>query len=651
MPLIQTYQTDLKSLRYGQDRPGGGSSNQPYHKVNYRKKFELGTEGLAQTGGSDLILRGGYLTLGIPGYANSRILADEERIGKWLFSPEGLVWQGQQNLLSQLGTRIYGGYPIQVRTANKTRLNDGVYTPVSTLLAVAGNAFGGHPNKQGTDPTGQSDFGRPEYIKLVRGGITNTGTFEGIASTANNRLVNLYRTKIADYQGAQSTELYQYKGGPQSGEGLQLNTIINTASSRTIFKSSNVLATGTDTFPLSYITWDQSDFNSLNYNSSRGYFVVGNGTTTTVQDFRKLLILNGTESNISLSPNYKTRNIEKRVSLGDPGARGVNRGNYQNGIPQNYRGLDSLNALYLYKSANVNNTDVRTNDLVKFRIAVIDNDNPNLKTFTHLRSFINSFDDSMTAGWDSFKYLGRGEDFFNYKGFSRTNNISFTLMAQSIQELSIMYQKLNYLISSLSPDYSKTGYMRGNLVQLTLGGYYYEMPGIIENITITLPNDATWEIGIPPSEADSTRFSASPTKFTARNVQELPHRLDISMQFRPIHNFLPQLVGSSLSKESNTNGIDGGQNIKQRFLSLANANPSVTEGNLYGEGVDSVFKIPKSNLVSDEPIEINEIPLLDFATNSEEDVVPIIPGTNRRINRPGLGINELSDEELLNLGN
>jgi hypothetical protein len=44
MPLIQTYQTDLKSLRYGQDRPGGGSSNQPYHKVNYRKKFELGTE-------------------------------------------------------------------------------------------------------------------------------------------------------------------------------------------------------------------------------------------------------------------------------------------------------------------------------------------------------------------------------------------------------------------------------------------------------------------------------------------------------------------------------------------------------------------------------------------------------------------------------
>jgi hypothetical protein len=645
MPLIQTYQTDLKSLRYGQDRPGGGSSNQPYHKVNYRKKFELGTEGLAQTGGSDLILRGGYLTFGVPGYANSRILADLERVGKWFASAEGLVWIGQQNVLSQLGTRIYGGYPIQVRSANSTRLNDGVYTPISTLAAVAGNAIGTHPNKQGLDPTGLSASGRPEYIKLVRGGITNTGTFEGIASTANNRLVNLYRTKIADYQGAQSTELYQYKGGPQSGEGLQLNTIINTASSRTIFKSSNVLATGTDTFPLSYITWDQSDFNSLNYNSSRGYFVVGNGTTTTVQDFRKLLILNGTESNISLSPNYKTRNIEKRVNLGDPGARGVNRGNYQNGVPQNYRGLDSLNALYLYKSENVNNTDVRTNDLVKFRIAVIDNDNPRLKTFTHLRSFINSFDDNMSSTWDSFKYLGRGEDFFTYKGFSRSNNVSFTLMAQSIQELSVMYQKLNYLISSLAPDYSEGGYMRGNLVQLTLGAYFYEMPGIIENITITIPNDTTWEIGIPPSEEGSSRFAASPTKFTARDAQELPHRLEVSMTFRPIHNFIPQIVKN----------INGGQNIKQRFLSLANANPDYKGGNFYGDGVNPVFKIPQStNLVPDEPIEINEIPLLDFATDPEEDTVLLLPGTlrlNRQINRPGLGIGELSDEELLNLGN
>ena len=52
----------------------------------------------------------------------------------------------------------------------------------------------------------------------------------------------------------------------------------------------------------------------------------------------------------------------------------------------------------------------------------------------------------MSASWDSFKYLGRGEDFYTYKGFSRSNNMSFTLMAQSIQELSIMYKKIIYPI-------------------------------------------------------------------------------------------------------------------------------------------------------------------------------------------------------------
>jgi hypothetical protein len=320
-----------------------------------------------------------------------RILADEERIGKWLISPEGLSWVGQQQVLSTIGTRIYGGYPAQVRAANRIRLNDGIYNPLSTLLAVAGNAIGGHPNKQGTDPTGLSFLGRPEYIKLVQGGITNTGTFDGISSIANNRLISLYRTKIADYEGSQSTELYSYRGGPQSDKGLQLRTRINAASDRTIYLGSNTsfLTPLFGFSPLSYATFSQGDLEALSYNSSNEFFVVGNGTLANVQDFRKELLVPGTESYISLSPDYRTRNIETRVNLGNPGARGVNRRNYGAGIPQNYRGLDSLNALYLYKSENVNNTDVRTNDLVKFRIAVIDNDNPNLKTFAHFRSFIN----------------------------------------------------------------------------------------------------------------------------------------------------------------------------------------------------------------------------------------------------------------------
>jgi hypothetical protein len=590
MPLIDL-QTDLKSLRYGKDRPGGGSSNQPFHKVDYRRKFEQSIDKLAQTGGTDGFIRGGYL---VPG----RVLADEERLLKYFLTAEGLLFPAQQNLLSTLGVRIYGGYPTSVTVPNIKRLNGGTYTPLSTLAAAAGNPFGAHPNKQGIDFTGQNvEFSLPRYIDLVNGssvgGFLTLGNPLGIRSIENNRLINLYENKITNLNGFQSTELYKYKGGPQAGKGgKSLDTIISTASFRTQFSGTNAEFIGTSLgfTPLNYTTYSQNQLNRLTYNSSDSYFVVGSGTITTVQDFRKQLINDKNVSNISESPNYKVRNIENRVNLGDPGARGVNRRNYTNGVPQNYRGLDSLNALYLYQSSNVNNTDVRTNDLVKFRIAVIDNDNPNLKTFAHFRAFINSFDDNMSATWDPFKYLGRGEDFYTYKGFSRTNNVSFTLMAQSIQEMSVMYQKLNYIISSLTPDYGQGGYMRGNLVQLTLGGYYYEMPGIIENITVTIPNDATWEIGIPVNEAESTRSAGSATGFTGKNIQELPHRLDVSMTFKPIHNFLPQVVGSSYSKAENPDGINGGGKIKQRFLSLSNANPEAGN-NLYSQGVDGVFKV------------------------------------------------------------
>ena len=61
-----------------------------------------------------------------------------------------------------------------------------------------------------------------------------------------------------------------------------------------------------------------------------------------------------------------------------------------------------------------------------------------------------------------------------------------------------MYQKLNYLASSLAPDYSKSiGYMRGNLATLTVGGYFYEQPGIITGLSYSVPEESPWEIAIP----------------------------------------------------------------------------------------------------------------------------------------------------------
>ena len=94
-----------------------------------------------------------------------------------------------------------------------------------------------------------------------------------------------------------------------------------------------------------------------------------------------------------------------------------------------------------------------------------------------------------------------------------------------------MYKKLNYLASVVMPDYSPAGYMRGNMVTLTVGGYFNEQPGIITGFSFDMNDDsATWEIGIDEngSEDDTT--------------SQLPHLIKVKgFNFIPIHTFTPEL--------------------------------------------------------------------------------------------------------------
>ena len=127
--------------------------------------------------------------------------------------------------------------------------------------------------------------------------------------------------------------------------------------------------------------------------------------------------------------------------------------------------------------------------------------------------------------------------------------MSFTAMAQSKAELIPQYQKLNYLASSLAPDYSEIGYMRGNLATLTFGGYLYEQPGIITNMSLSIPQESPWEIGLDSSA-----------------VKEMPHYVKVeSFNFIPIHQFTPRL------QQNKYDGTDGAVSAygQERYISLS----------------------------------------------------------------------------------
>ena len=584
MPLVTpqgelAFQTRFKSLPYGYDRPGKGANNgtlgQPFVVKDHTK---VTTEQLRRTGGPDFLVRGGLL-------APVRSAQDFSRLFQlYTQTPVGLFFTLKQNLLSRIGTDMDGGYTTFKAGASVNSLlkplggplNQGIYAPYSTWFQALGNAGGLHLDKQGLNPL----TGGPKYVNMISP-LGNTAVGLGAVTVnelgevqfSNNRLVNLYQSKITSRNGSNDTELFEYKGGPGSVLGIG-DTVIKTASKRTLF--SGIGTKGA----IHYSSFNPNQIQSVsdgNRNLATEVTYVGDGGSTLVQDFRKELQNNTTDSFISDSPNYRTKNIEQRLNQGTPGARSADRKNYTQGRPDNDRGMDQINSLYLYKSSTVT-TDKRKNDIVKFRIATVDNDDPSQKVFSHFRAFINSFTDSMNAQWNDFKYIGRGENFYNYQGYQNNISMGFTVAAQSVQELSIMYQKLNFLKSTLAPDYSKQGYMRGSIHQLTLGGYFYETPGIITSLTYTIPNDTPWEIGIPSNSKDIE--SEGGITFRNPEVKELPHRIDVSMEFKPIFKFLPEKV-----KDIDSPLINGIGNVKQRFISL--------EDNL---GSNSLYDITPSNL-------------------------------------------------------
>jgi hypothetical protein len=240
-----------------------------------------------------------------------------------------------------------------------------------------------------------------------------------------------------------------------------------------------------------------------------------------------------TVGNLTAAPNYYDKNIETRVNLGYPGNAALkNLLSYTQGFDGNGAASpSSVDLINVHPIDPSTDSNAFLNDLVQFRIQVIDNNNPSKTTNIQFRAFLDNITDSFSAEWKNERYVGRGENFYTYGGFDRKVSLGWTVAAQSKVELIPMYKKLSYLASICAPDYSDSGYMRGNIVKLTIGGYFFEQPGIITGFSYDMNDDnATWEIGIDDEGGRDP------------SVYELPHLIKVKgFNFIPIHTFTPSL--------------------------------------------------------------------------------------------------------------
>jgi len=270
MPLIDL-KTNLKSLKYGKDRPGGGDSGQPYQKVDINT-VDSGFNRLRMTKFDDGLVRGGAV-----GAANASVV-DTLRIGKFLTDfPKGPLFiikqVGLQLSNPQLETKklstnnpTKGGGLLRnvgnfaLNTANRITNAVGptrIYNlGVNTIAQIPVGAFGTHFNKHGLLPvqddqtkylavaqnnnneennrlTGlRNRFGLGANYDLYKGNIklrkkeqktlsAIAATFAGGVPFANSVYNDIQNSRIADYVG-----------GPNSVYGIG-RTLIQRVPERT----------------------------------------------------------------------------------------------------------------------------------------------------------------------------------------------------------------------------------------------------------------------------------------------------------------------------------------------------------------------------------------------------------------------------------
>jgi len=604
--------TNLKSLNYGGDRPASGTSNQPYEVTPIPEGTEYLRDGMPLLSGPDFILRGGLT-------APFAALKDVSRLVKMFTdtkSPRGIFFTLKENLLSRTSVKTQASFGAGYLGGV---MNQGAYLPIGTILDAGLGWAGIHLNKFGINPVGS--LGGPHGAnKNARGGNLALNPYSVVVQNSqiaiDNRLVDLSKAltngeedNIRELRGLPSYKynpkaneenpftpvLYSYGGGPGSILGVGRTRIFKNLPTYNAIRNYEGLST------------DSPFYSGIGSNDKKiSPLLVGNilkGYISTNKDFKqgggdlrsfsnyviegRTTELEGTNpfaasKIIHKAPNYTRQNKALRVGLGDPGRHATYavsgsvtpiRTIFNYGIDASQMtALDKITALKPYEGEIVN-ANLPVDDLCTFNIAVIKNGASEGRNadYLHFRAYINGFTDNYGATWNDVQYVGRGNKFKSYGGFTRDISMGFTIAATSKAELTPMFTKLNFLASTLAPDYTSAGFMRGNIVRMTVGGYLHEVPGVLTSLTYTIPDDTTWEIGI------DTEGNSDPS------VKELPHRIEVSLAFTPIEDFLPSR--QTLSYEDGELVAMG----DQRFISLKNG-----DGNLY-EGIGNYI-----NKVRDE---------------------------------------------------
>lgn len=260
----------------------------------------------------------------------------------------------------------------------------------------------------------------------------------------------------------------------------------------------------------------------------------------TFKDFRNLKLQNTDNSRTideTFLPYISSNTLDKRFRL--PKVRGSSFGKR---VPTLIASIeDAIDPINARDVLQVETANLGFTDIIPFNIQIIEpGQNP---YWIFLRAHLEDFSDSFTGGWSPISYLGRSEKLYTYKEFDRSISFKLKIAAFTRNELFPLYNKMNFLAGATAGYYGdNSSFVKGVLAKVTIGDYINQLPGFFTSVTLNWTTSYPWEIR-SFGDIDTIELTESGDE-VVRKAPIVPHILDMSLEFKPVHNFTPQVKQS-----------------------------------------------------------------------------------------------------------
>lgn len=514
----------------------------------------------------------------------NRVLKDTERIGRFMLSVKGLLWNIQQTGLQLMNPNVE-----KLGLIAPTK----IYNPVKLMLNIPGSLVGLHLERHGLLLDGKYE----DIVVKLRGSYDTPDPL----NITGNRLLRLHNELNMGTPGLITNDVIRGISGltgPNSILGVG-STIMRKHSVRFPLEDSlkednnrpyQILLQDTNDLNTKNLTLKQSVYNKFynqdfsNGGDNNSYNYINNFSFTKDDNaiketgmFRILLNLEKQISSGIFYPGMGNMGVYNPypVNINPEAQNEYNIIDFNSGTsnkndytvippPANSTTLKVVNGYtrqsrnrskQLQKPNEVKDEDIflrlgipntgddiadsrfgqsfaLKEDLVKLIFWKDISQDNNFENRIQFRAYIKNISEDFNGSWNSSKYIGRPDSIYRYTDYKRNISISFIVAIEQKASYNVIYKKLQALASLTMPSWDNN-VMDNALCKLRVGGkgdndgFIPPTVGMMNSVKYDIPNNYPWDISVEkPMYID---VSVSFTPIAKLNLTDYPDRDNIQL--------------------------------------------------------------------------------------------------------------------------